>query len=243
MHDARRPLTRRSVAHGFDAVADTYDVMVGLNPGYHRHLRTAAEALLDLVDEPRPLLLDLGCGTGLSTAALLAAARERGMEPTIVGVDASAGMLEQARRRDWPAEVTFRHARAEQLAELDLPRVDGVLACYLLRNVPDVPGTLTAIATAMADDAPFVAMDYSVAGAGHAQRRWSWVNKLVITPLSAVVARQRELYDYLHRSVDDFASIPVLMDQMADAGFRRLEARTVDGWQRDILHLVRGRRG
>src|SRR5690606_30631044 len=126
---------------------------------------------------------------------------------------------------------------------LDLPPARGVLACYLLRNVPDLPGTLSAIHASLADGAAFVAMDYSVAGSVQARRRWTWVNTLVITPLSTVVARQRELYDYLHRSVDDFGSIPDLMGRMAASGFDRLETRTVDGWQRDILHLVRGRRG
>ena len=54
------------VPEAFDDVASRYDLMVGLNPGYHRHLRSAAEALVErLPPSGEPVqLLDLGCGSG-----------------------------------------------------------------------------------------------------------------------------------------------------------------------------------
>ena len=58
----------------FDEAADRYDLMVALNPGYHAHLRSAAAVLLrgDASTGSRPLrLVDLGCGSGASTRALL----------------------------------------------------------------------------------------------------------------------------------------------------------------------------
>jgi ubiquinone/menaquinone biosynthesis C-methylase UbiE len=59
----------------FDRAASRYDLMVALNPGYHAHLRSAARALLESIPAPlegSPLrLLDLGCGSGASTRALL----------------------------------------------------------------------------------------------------------------------------------------------------------------------------
>ncbi len=67
-------ITTANVATAFDEAADRYDLMVGLNPGYHDHLRSAAEALAERL--PRPSgsngsavlrLADLGCGSGAST--------------------------------------------------------------------------------------------------------------------------------------------------------------------------------
>ena len=121
------PLGRDRLADGFDRAARHYDQMVALNPGYRRHLRAAAEALLDRIDDPLPTLLDLGCGSGLSTRELLRAARKRGMTPRIIGVDASAGMLERARAKRWPQGVVFVEGRGEELAQLDLPAADGAL--------------------------------------------------------------------------------------------------------------------
>ena len=45
-------ITTKNVAAGFDEVAPRYDLMVALNPGYHAHLRAAADALIDRL--PRP---------------------------------------------------------------------------------------------------------------------------------------------------------------------------------------------
>ncbi len=194
----REGMDKFKVSAGFDEVADTYDAMVALNPGYRRHLQLAAESLLSHVTNPKPVLLDLGCGSGLSTSALLGAARRRGLEPTIIGVDASDGMLGQARRRDWPESVSFRYGRAEELHELDLPAADGVLACYLLRNVTDVDATLRAIRAQLRTRGTFVAEDYSVADSDSSRRRWSAVNQTIILPLASVIARKRELYERLH---------------------------------------------
>ncbi len=238
----RGMLEKHQLSAGFDQAADTYDAMVSLNPGYKRHLQLAAESLLSHVDvsNPRPVLLDLGCGSGLSTRALLAAAHRRGMDPTIIGVDSSAGMLAQARRRDWPEGVSFREGRAEELSQMNLPRADGVLACYLLRNVTDVDATLRAIEGQLCERGTFVAEDYSVADSATARVIWSTVNQIIILPLASVVARNRDLYEYLHRSVDDFMGVRELAQRILLAGFATVESRSVDGWQNGILHLVRG---
>lgn len=260
---AERPgrVERSSLSRAFDGAAAGYDAMTGLDPGYRRHLRRAAEALLATVRSREPLLLDLGCGTGLSTLALLRAARRRGMRPTIVGVDASAGMLAVARRRRWPAgarlvherleeggaggapesAVRFVHARVEELPGLDLPPADGVLACYLLRNVPDPDRTLELIRRSLRPGAPFLALDYSVADSPAARRRWRRVHRLVITPLAAMLSREPGLYDYLGRSVEAFEGVRALAARLRRAGFEGVRRRTVPGWQRDVLHLLRGR--
>ena len=93
-------LDAADVPEAFSAAAPRYDRMVSLNPGYHQHLRTAAEALLGTVsDRAAVTLVDLGCGSGASTRALLAAAEGAGTQAGVLGIDASAGMLAQASRQ------------------------------------------------------------------------------------------------------------------------------------------------
>src|SRR6056297_2139705 len=85
-------VTRTNVPRAFDRVARRYDLMTGMNPGYRRHLRMSAER----IGAPaQGRLLDLCCGTGLSTAAL------RAVHPraSLIALDASEGMLEAARRK------------------------------------------------------------------------------------------------------------------------------------------------
>lgn len=237
------PVTRPHLSSAFDRAAARYDLMVALNPGYRRHLRAAAEALVAAVEHPTPTLLDLGCGSGLSTRELLRAARQAGLSPRIIGVDASEGMLARARARRWPQGVVFVHGFGEDLAGLGLPPAQGALACYLLRNVTDLDATLRGINHALEPGAPFVAEDYSVRGSRSASRRWGTVNRRVILPLARLLTGDPAVYEYLHRSVDDFCSMPELARRMQAAGWRAVSTRTVGGWQRDILHLARARAG
>ena len=83
---------KSAVPAAFDAGASSYDVLVDANPGYHKHLRMSAERMR-LGNGGKGLrLLDAGCGTGASTAALLSVAPQA----EIVAVDASSGMLDEA---------------------------------------------------------------------------------------------------------------------------------------------------
>ena len=101
------------LADAFDRAAPTYDAMVALSPGYHDQLRTAAEALvgrMPLASGGRPAaVLDLGCGSGASTRAVLEAWAAAGRDPAtleVTGVDASQGMVDQARAKTWPGGST-----------------------------------------------------------------------------------------------------------------------------------------
>ena len=107
------------VPAAFDRAAATYDRLVNLNPGYHRHLQSAADAMVEKLPAGRGLtVIDLGCGSGASTDALVNSMGHRGHPYTAIGVDGSAGMLDEARSKPWPTWVTFAQARAEDLPNL-----------------------------------------------------------------------------------------------------------------------------
>lgn len=222
----------------FDRGASRYDLLVGLDPGYHRELRRAARALVARVGRRSGLrLVDLACGTGASTRALVGAAPE-GTE--VLGLDASYGMLEQADRRTWPESVTFAHAVAGELDVEGLGRGsrDGILTCYLFRNVP-VHLRDRAVAEVYEVLAPggwLVVQEYSVAGNRRARLVWDLVCRSIIIPLGIVVDRNRDLYEYLWRSVIQFDSVDRFADRLVAAGFTEVAHRTATGWQRGILH-------
>ena len=116
-----RDLGIADVPAAFDRAAATYDVMVNLNPGYHRHLQSAADALAESLPPGRALtVVDLGCGSGASTDALVNSMGHRGQPYAAVGVDGSAGMLAEARSKPWPTWVSFTQARAEELSSVPL---------------------------------------------------------------------------------------------------------------------------
>lgn len=223
-----------TLTEAFDDAAPGYDVLVGANPDYHRELRRSATALRVTGDGAGLRLLDLGCGTGASTAALLSVAPRA----EIVGVDASAGMLVQARRKSWPDNVSFVHARAEDLAERG--PFDGVFAAYLIRNLDEPDPVLATVRGLLKPGARFVAHEYSVRDSLAATALWTAVCWAVIIPSGAVVTRSPKLYTYLWRSVLDFDGVNALRDRLRRNGFTGVRALPAGGWQRGIVHTFVG---
>jgi ubiquinone/menaquinone biosynthesis C-methylase UbiE len=237
------------LADAFDRAAPTYDAMVALSPGYHAQLRTAAEALVDrlrTVDRGVATVLDLGCGSGASTRAVLDAwsVGARRQEPLeVTGVDASEGMVAQARAKAWPERVDLVVADAvAHLASLPDACVDGVLGAYLLRNVPDRERLVREVARVLRPGGAFVLHDYSVAGSLRARAVWAAVCHGVIIPLAVAKRSDVPLHRYLYTSVRDFDSVQQVSDRLLRAGLVDVRHRSYPGWQDGVVHTVVGSR-
>ena len=227
------------VPSAFDQDASSYDRLVGANPGYFDHLRRSA-ARLGLPGRGAGLrVLDVGCGTGLSTAALL----ETYPDAEIVAVDASAEMLAQARAKTWPATVRFVHSHAEELAAHGVAGpFDGILAAYLLRNLPDVDAGVADLRALLAPGAPLAVHEYSVADSAAAKAVWTAVCWAIVIPLGWRVTGDASLYRYLWRSVLAFDGVARLRQRLRAAGLEAVRVEPMDGWQRGIVHTLVGRR-
>jgi ubiquinone/menaquinone biosynthesis C-methylase UbiE len=225
------------VPAAFDQDASSYDRLVGANPGYFDHLRRSA-ARLGLPGRGAGLrLLDVGCGTGLSTRALL----ETYPEAEIVAADASAEMLAQARAKAWPTTVRFVHSRAEDLAAAGVEGpFDGILAAYLLRNLPDVSAGVAGLRDLLAPGAPLAVHEYSVADSAYARAVWTAVCWAIVIPLGWRVTGDAALYRYLWRSVLAFDGVSRLRGRLTGAGLEHVRVEPMDGWQRGIVHSVVG---
>ncbi len=227
-----------NVPEAFDAGADSYDELVGANPGYHEHLRLSARRM-ELPDGGRGLrLLDIGCGTGASTAALLSAAPHA----EIVAVDGSAGMLARARAKDWPTGVSFVQSRAEDLRASGVQGpFHGILAAYLVRNLPDPDPVLRELRGLLAPGGVFAAHEYSVRDSRRAAAIWNAVCWAVIIPAGRVRTGDAALYRYLRRSVNSFDGAVQFRDRLQRNGFVNVHSATMPGWQSGIVHTFLGK--
>ena len=233
------PVERGGVPRSFDAHASTYDKLVGANPGYHEHLRLTARRM-GLPHRGAGLrLLDLGCGTGASTAALLDSAPEA----HIIGVDASGEMLAQARSKPWPPNVEFVHGNVENLAMTGITGpFDGILAAYLVRNLVHRDAALRQFHRLLRPGAPIALHEYSVRDSLRSRAVWTTVCWGVIIPMGKIRTGSADLYRYLWRSVLRFDGVEELTQRMAAAGFEDLRVQTVPGWQQHIVYTFLGRR-
>jgi ubiquinone/menaquinone biosynthesis C-methylase UbiE len=118
-------------------LAAAYDRRTAAGSAYRRR------SVLALAPAPGEVIVDVGCGTGLNFALVQEGIGRRGR---LVGVDASAEMLERARARvraeGW-RNVTLIHAAAGDV-EVDAP-ADGALLC----GVHDVMRSPAALANVL----------------------------------------------------------------------------------------------
>jgi ubiquinone/menaquinone biosynthesis C-methylase UbiE len=237
------------LADAFDRAAPTYDAMVALSPGYHAQLRKAAEALVDRLPSPGTAadalqVLDLGCGSGASSRAMLDAWSARGRADaalSVTGVDASKGMVQQARAKRWPPNATLVVSDAvAHLESLPSGSVDGVLAAYLLRNVPDRGRLVTEVARVLRPGGAFVVHDYSVAGNTRATLLWAALCHGIIIPLAVVKRSDVTLHRYLYTSVRDFDSVDRICERLRSSGLVDVVHRSYAGWQHGLVHTVAG---
>lgn len=227
---------KRRVPTDFDGLGARYDLLQRLNPGYRKHLRWSAQRM-GLPDEAN--ILDLCCGTGLSTEAL-ARVYPRA---SITGLDASAEMLAAARQKP-----SLRGARfllgdaADPAAHGAKGPFDGVLIAYGLRNLPDPDACLERLARLLRPGGALAVHEYAVSDRLLARLVWNAMAAGVIAPLGAAIGRSPALFRYLRRSVLDFDGVPELEARLRRAGFADVKTLPMDGWQRGIAHTVVGRR-
>jgi ubiquinone/menaquinone biosynthesis C-methylase UbiE len=225
------------VPRAFDAGARAYDKLVGANPGYHAHLKLSAQRMRLSNQGDGLRLLDAGCGTGASTAALVAVAPEA----EIVAVDASGGMLAQAAAKPWPSSVRFVESRIEDLADagVDGP-FDGIMAAYLVRNLADKDRQLHAFRALLRPGGTLAVHEYSVRDSRLATAVWNAVCTAIIIPSGRLRSGDAALYRYLRRSVNEFDGAAGFRDRLRANGFTSVRSETMPGWQRNVVHTFLG---
>lgn len=231
----RMPATetfQQQLASDFDRVAARYDTLQRFNPGYRADLERSARRLSATA---QGRILDLCCGTGLSTEALLAcypAAR-------LTGLDLSSGMLAVAQRKRALSGVHFIAGDAmdpEQSGAVG--PYDAIFMAYGIRNVPDAELCLARLRERLVPGGRLAFHEYSVAGSPVSKALWNAVACGVIVPLGAALTGSAELFKYLRRSVNEFDSIERFGQRLRAAGFSNVRSEHMPGWRRGIVHTV-----
>ncbi|WP_046778323.1 class I SAM-dependent methyltransferase [Streptomyces yangpuensis] len=225
-------LRDEDLAAAFDHASRSYDALVAANPGYHAHLRRSVRRL-GLAGHGEGLrVLDLGCGTGASTAAL------RSVLPAadITAVDASAGMLARAAVKPWADGVRFVHVPAEHLADADVDGpFDAVFAAYLFRNLTDPDAVLGTVRSVLRPGGRLAVHEYSLSGRRVDRAVWTLVCRGIVRP-AATLLGDGPLYRHLWHSVVHFDRADRFAARIRDAGFERVRALPLPGWQTGITH-------
>ena len=213
----------RYVREMFTRIARRYDLMNSLMTcGRHQAWRRAAARLAD--PQPGGLALDVATGTGDLALALLSETPIR----RVIGTDFSDGMLRVGRqkllRKDARGRVSLVVADA-----LSLPFPDKIFACvtsaFLLRNLVDLAQGFSEMRRVTQPGGRVVALEITQPTLPGWSHLFGWYFGRLVPWIGGIVARDREAYTYLPRSVERFVSPRELSRLMEGVGLRNVSYR------------------
>ena len=201
----------------FDRIAPRYDLLNHLLSGNIDRLwwwRTARR-FRHILARPEARVLDMCCGTGDMTRALL---RRRPANGTrVIAADFSPAMLARARKKlaGKPAEVIEADA-------LHLPLADGSLdlitTAFGFRNLANYQAGLEEFFRVLAPAGEIGILDFSEPG-GVIGKLYAFYFRRVLPQIGRRISGDGGAYGYLPESVEKFPAPPILLDRMRHAGF------------------------
>jgi len=207
------------IAAMFDGVARRYDLTnTLLSLGQDRSWRRATRRALRL--EPGQRVLDLGAGTGVSTAEL---ARSGAYA---VGADLSLGMLREGRRVRPGTPLVAGDALALPFPDATF---DAVTISFALRNVVDPAAALREMARVTKPGGRMVVCEFS--HPTWAPFRAAYLSYLlrVLPAVANRVASNPEAYGYLAESIRAWPDQAGLAAAISAAGWRDVAWRNLTG--------------
>jgi demethylmenaquinone methyltransferase / 2-methoxy-6-polyprenyl-1,4-benzoquinol methylase len=190
------PRHRRAIGL-FAPLGPTYDRYARLlSFGQDPRWRAFLVARLDV--GPEHTVLDVATGTGAVAVELV---RRTGC--SVVGIDQSAEMLAEARRRV-PERVTLVQGDAERLPFLDAS-FDGLTVTYLLRYVDDPAATLQELARVLRPGATMASLEFAVPQDPVARAAWKLYVDIGLPGLGRLISPAwASVGDFLGGSIERF---------------------------------------
>ena len=204
----------------FSEVAPKYDFItkalsLGRDAAWKRHL---VNALPEGIARPR--CVDLACGTG-DVSLLLA---ERYPQGTVTGIDLTESMLELAKQRQIPANLSFTQCDMCDTG-IESGSIDIVTGSYALRNSPDLDKALTEIRRILKPGGVAAFLDFSKPSMRSLQRAEYWLLKSWGSFWGVALHGNHEVYAYIAESLASFPDRTHLHERVSSCGFTMITAR------------------
>ncbi len=219
----------------FDSIAPSYDrlnhlLSFGLDRWWWRE---AARRFRAVLARPDAKILDICCGTGDLTNALLAL-RPANAEP-VIGLDFSPGMLARARAKYKHANALWMEGDAMHLPFADAS-LDLVTAAFGFRNLSNYADGLREIARVLRPGGEIGILECNQPS-GLNGAFYNLYFHHILPTVGGLLSGDRAAYRYLPASVERFPRPPQMLRMMSEAGFT---GNTWDGYLFQAAGLYRG---
>jgi demethylmenaquinone methyltransferase/2-methoxy-6-polyprenyl-1,4-benzoquinol methylase len=216
-----RDSAARAVREMFTSIAPRYDLLNHvLSFNVDRWWwRTTARRFAQTLRRSESCTLDLCCGTGDMTSALLRASR--GSLGKIIGADFSHAMIERAAHKFSSTKLRWIEADALQLPVFDAS-FDLVTAAFGFRNLADYDAGLREMVRVLRPGGECGILDFGEPG-GLIGKFYTVYFKHVLPRIGSVISGVKGPYSYLPASVERFPEPQDMLRRMRSAGFSQAE--------------------
>ncbi len=202
----------------FDRIAPKYDLLNHtLSAGIDKIWRRRVVRIVRRFQPRR--ILDMATGTGDLALALA----RRIPEARIVGADPSEGMLAEARRKAEAQRLTdridFRTTFAEEISTSGEEPFDVVTVAFGVRNFDDMPRGLRQLGSLLRPGGKLVILEFSNPTNPLIRGLYRWYSHTILPRIGGLVSKDREAYEYLPASVDEFPKPEAFTALLREVGF------------------------
>ena len=219
----------------FNQIAPTYDVAnrvlsLGVDVSWRKF---ACRYMLEIFKERSINIVDVACGTGDMMGLWSEISEEFGVEvKSLTGIDPSSGMLKEARAK-FP-NFKFIEAYADNTT-LASGEAQILSISYGIRNVVERKAALREFNRVLALNGYVVVLEFTK------RQKKGLITSLrdfylskILPKIGGFISKNKEAYEYLPSSIENFLDAKSFCDELAEAGF---EIELCKGFSMDISTL------
>ena len=212
------------VQNVFDQVFDKYDLMNDfMSLGIHRLWK---KNLLNMMNaSPKQKLVDVACGTGDIAKLYL---NNINRDAKITCVDPNKGMINKGKEKLQKFKnINWITAPAEKLP-LKKDSFDFYTISFGLRNTKNLDKTLSEAYRVLKPGGRFICLEFSKIQNSNLNLIYKNYSKL-IPSIGKLIVGEKEPYEYLIKSIENFINQDQLIDLMIKKNFRKCTYRNLSG--------------
>lgn len=216
---------KEQVEQMFDNIAPTYD---RLNHILSFNIdKLWRKRVVRLLGKSHPLkVMDMATGTG----DLAIAMARRMKQLHILGVDLSEEMLAVARqkieREGFSDRIEVRKGDAENITFVESESMDAATVAFGVRNFENLEGGLTEIYRTLRKGGKLIVLEFSIPRNRLVRWVYAQYSHRLLPRIGAMLSKDRQAYDYLPDSVEEFPSPERFAHILRGVGFSDIKARS-----------------
>lgn len=215
----------------FDSVASNYDIMNDLmSGGVHRLWKNQMVDWLN--PQPGWQSIDVGGGTGDIAFRIQDKIAKKGGTSHITVTDINHEMLKVGRARSIDEQrlsgLSWLCGNAESLPGPS-NSFDAYTIAFCIRNVTDIPAALREAHRLLKPGSRFMCLEFSQVVMPFLDKFYDLYSFKILPEIGAVVAKDRDSYQYLAESIRNFPPQEEFAQMIRDAGFEQVSYRNLSG--------------